>query len=669
MQTPRYFAEIVVGGASQQTQFTALPTQIITQQSGQLDLALFDADNQPFAIDNLVSTDAKVVPFNTAEVPVTLGTGVVSFTGEVSNLTANGTSTPTGGTFTLTVDGETTSGIAFNADETVVLAALEALASRSPGDFSVLLTGGSNISDTGAVMRIELSGGFDIDARSTFDGALLTGDTVPVFEVTLNQSTIQNFYSVTWVKDTIPTSYSLFDSESRDGSISITVNLEETGTADRYKIYTRFNVLDGDLAGNQQTLPTTTFLLYYSPTYDYDNTITDADPGASNFRMNSTTLSSVSQFFLADDNKSSVDMSSFLQNLSIGASIYITNPNTQNEAALFTVSGTPVNATGYTKVPVTFVDAGTVSLVNGLSVAFNFMAGGVSDGSITNAKLADMAQSTIKGRESGAGTGVPVDLSKAQVLTILNVEDGADVTDEANVAATASVIANTAKVTNATHTGDATGSTALTVVKVQGNAVKSETPGAPEDGFVWTWVEANNQLELLVAPGAAGGQSNTASNVGGFTDLFKQKTGVDLEFKTLQSSGSTLDLTGNTSDVDIDIDLTNPNEYTGQQNFDEQTLSDGANISWNLNTQQTATVTLAGNRTLNNPTNLKAGATYLIRVVQDGTGSRTLAYGSAYDFPGGTAPVLTSGSGGAVDLLTFYCDGTNMLGVFTGDFK
>ena len=85
MNTPRYFAEIIVGGASQQTQFTALPTQIITQQSGQLDLALFDADNQPFAIDNLASTDAEVVPFNTAEVPVTLGTGVVSFTGEVSN--------------------------------------------------------------------------------------------------------------------------------------------------------------------------------------------------------------------------------------------------------------------------------------------------------------------------------------------------------------------------------------------------------------------------------------------------------------------------------------------------------------------------------------------------------------------------------------------------------
>lgn len=44
-----------------------------------------------------------------------------------------------------------------------------------------------------------------------------------------------------------------------------------------------------------------------------------------------------------------------------------------------------------------------------------------------------------------------------------------DITDfSAAVAATASVTANTAKVSNATHTGDATGSTALTVVKIQG---------------------------------------------------------------------------------------------------------------------------------------------------------------------------------------------------------
>lgn len=44
--------------------------------------------------------------------------------------------------------------------------------------------------------------------------------------------------------------------------------------------------------------------------------------------------------------------------------------------------------------------------------------------SITNTHLANMAQATIKGRQSGAGTGDPEDLTAAQARTILNVADG-----------------------------------------------------------------------------------------------------------------------------------------------------------------------------------------------------------------------------------------------------
>lgn len=51
--------------------------------------------------------------------------------------------------------------------------------------------------------------------------------------------------------------------------------------------------------------------------------------------------------------------------------------------------------------------------------------GGVDDDSVTNAKLANMGDSTIKGRVSGSGTGDPQDLTATQVRTIINVEDGA----------------------------------------------------------------------------------------------------------------------------------------------------------------------------------------------------------------------------------------------------
>jgi len=108
--------------------------------------------------------------------------------------------------------------------------------------------------------------------------------------------------------------------------------------------------------------------------------------------------------------------------------------------------------------------------------------------------------------------------------------------------------------------------------------------------------------------------------------------------------------------------------YTKQQNFGTTTLSDGANISWDLADNQVSKVTLAGNRTLDNPTNMVDGGTYILRVIQDATGTRTLAYGSAYKFPNGDAPVLST-TAADVDFITFISDGTSMFGVFSGDFS
>lgn len=102
--------------------------------------------------------------------------------------------------------------------------------------------------------------------------------------------------------------------------------------------------------------------------------------------------------------------------------------------------------------------------------------------------------------------------------------------------------------------------------------------------------------------------------------------------------------------------------YNKQQNFKKTTLADGTNISWSLNTAQVASVTLAGNRTLDNPTNMVDGGTYILIVKQDGTGTRTLTYGTAYKWSSGTAPTLSTGAN-AVDILSFISDGTNMYGV------
>tara|TARA_Y100000310_G_scaffold211893_1_gene212624 strand:- start:1400 stop:1798 length:399 start_codon:yes stop_codon:yes gene_type:complete len=85
-------------------------------------------------------------------------------------------------------------------------------------------------------------------------------------------------------------------------------------------------------------------------------------------------------------------------------------------------------------------------------------------------------------------------------------------------------------------------------------------------------------------------------------------------------------------------------------------LTDGANISVDASAGNFFTVTLAGDRTLDNPTNLGVGY-YTFIVTQDGTGARTLAYGNDYRFPGSVEPVLST-SANAVDTITFISDGT-----------
>jgi len=103
-------------------------------------------------------------------------------------------------------------------------------------------------------------------------------------------------------------------------------------------------------------------------------------------------------------------------------------------------------------------------------------------------------------------------------------------------------------------------------------------------------------------------------------------------------------------------------DFPVQIYFGEETLTDGANIDWNLQTQQVAKVTLGGNRTLNAPTNQNAGGFYSLLIIQDGTGSRTLSFNSTYKFTGATAPTLTT-TASAKDLIVFRSDGTNLLEV------
>ena len=63
---------------------------------------------------------------------------------------------------------------------------------------------------------------------------------------------------------------------------------------------------------------------------------------------------------------------------------------------------------------------------------------------------------------------------------------------------------------------------------------------------------------------------------------------------------------------------------------------------------------------LANPSNLTAGQSGAIFIVQDSTGSRLLTYGSSWDFTGGNAPTLTT-TASAVDLLVYVVRSTTSI--------
>lgn len=109
--------------------------------------------------------------------------------------------------------------------------------------------------------------------------------------------------------------------------------------------------------------------------------------------------------------------------------------------------------------------------------------------------------------------------------------------------------------------------------------------------------------------------------------------------------------------------------FTAAQRGAISALTDGATITPDFALANNYSVTLGGNRTLANPTNITAGQSGVIVITQDGTGNRTLAFGSNWKFPSGTAPTLTT-TASAVDVLAYYVESaTRITARLVGDVK
>ena len=139
---------------------------------------------------------------------------------------------------------------------------------------------------------------------------------------------------------------------------------------------------------------------------------------------------------------------------------------------------------------------------------------------------------------------------------------------------------------------------------------------------------------------------------------------------TIPSGASIADIGTTIQAFDADTAKTDTAQtFTAAQRGTIGTLTDGATITPDFATANNFTVTLAGNRTIANPTNITAGQSGSIFIVQDGTGSRTAAWGSYWDFAAGTAPTLTTTAAGVDRVDYIVRSATSIHTVFTGNYS
>jgi len=97
--------------------------------------------------------------------------------------------------------------------------------------------------------------------------------------------------------------------------------------------------------------------------------------------------------------------------------------------------------------------------------------------------------------------------------------------------------------------------------------------------------------------------------------------------------------------------------------------STSASIAVNLALANNFTHTFTESTTLANPTNIVAGQSGAIVFTQHASSPKTLAFGSYWKFPGGTAPTVTA-TNSAVDTLAYYVESsTRITARLLGDVK
>lgn len=294
--------------------------------------------------------------------------------------------------------------------------------------------------------------------------------------------------------------------------------------------------------------------------------------------------------------------------------------------------------------------------------------------------LTSVSANQVSFTPTGSIASTNVQAAIAEVDTEKLPKAGGTVTGELLIGNTGSLVFegstdNTFETTVAVT--DPTADRTITLPNISGTVVTTGDTGSVTSTMIADGTIVDGDVNASAAIAGSKIQAATTSNAGAvqLTDSTSStstttaatpnsvKSAYDLANAALPKSGGTMTgaitfAAGQTISGYGALDTAST--WTKGQRGEITALTDGATITADFADSNNFSVTLGGNRTLANPSNLTAGQSGCIWITQDGTGSRTLAYGSYWDFTGGTAPTLTT-TASARDCLVYSVQSTTQI--------
>ena len=313
----------------------------------------------------------------------------------------------------------------------------------------------------------------------------------------------------------------------------------------------------------------------------------------------------------------------------------------------------------------------------------------IKDGGVALSKIATIAATTLLGNSTGL-TATPAALTASQARTLLSLVVGTNVEAwSAVLDALAAVMSSTATAAaQRTALGLGTASThpdtdflqaANNLSELADKALSRTNLGVAIGTNVEAWSAVLDALTTVMSSTATAAAQRTALGLGTAathaTGDFLQttnnlsdvtaataRTNLGLGTAATQNTSAFLQPSNNLSDVSSASTARGNLGVYGENSIGNSGSS--KTVDWSLGHSQDITLTAACTLTFSNPV---AGEVYVLRVAQDGTGSRTITWPASVHWAAGTSPTLTT-TASKIDIFTFSYDGiaTVYYGVTSG---